>query len=170
MAAELCETLGDRAAWLAGRCLPYGDGITFWPLAQIVREAGGIGAIAAALEGSNDADVVIELVRAIGPSPAVGGSDETTGGPSSPRGARLGGPLVVCLEDIHWAERTLLDLIEYLAVWIRSAPILPCLAADLLETEPAWIAPRPHASVLVLEPLPSRTPTSCSTRSAETSC
>ena len=63
--------------------------------------------------------------------------------------------MVVCLEDIHWAERTLLDLIEYLAVWIRSAPILLlCLARpDLLETEPAWIAPRPHASVLVLEPL-----------------
>ena len=93
LAAELCETLGDRAAWLAGRCLPYGDGITFWPLAQIVREAGGIGAIAAALEGSNDADVVIELVQGtIGPSPAVGGSDETFGRSvvSSRRSPRVG--------------------------------------------------------------------------------
>ena len=157
LAAELFETLGDRAAWLTGRCLPYGDGITFWPLAQIVREAGGIGAIAGALEGSNDADVVIELVQGtIGPSPAVGGSDETFWAVRRFFEALASsGPLVVCLEDIHWAERTLLDLIEYLAVWIRSAPILLlCLARpDLLETEPAWIAPRPHASVLVLEPL-----------------
>jgi tetratricopeptide (TPR) repeat protein len=64
-------------------------------------------------------------------------------------------PLVVCLEDIHWAERTFLDLIEYLAVWIRGTPILLlCLARpELLETEPSWMTPRPNASVLALEPL-----------------
>ena len=90
LAAELCETLGDRAAWLAGRCLPYGDGITFWPLAQIVREAGGIGAIAAALEGSNDADVVISSCKARSGRPRPwAGATRPTGGPSSPRGARL---------------------------------------------------------------------------------
>jgi class 3 adenylate cyclase/tetratricopeptide (TPR) repeat protein len=157
LAGELRATLGDRAAWLTGRCLPYGDGITFWPLAQIVREAGGIAAISAALDGASDADVVIELINgAIGASPAAGGSDETFWAVRRfLQAMAANGPLALCLEDIHWAERTFLDLIEYLAAWTRDAPILLlCLARpDLLETEPAWINPRPNASVLVLEPL-----------------
>ena len=126
MAAELCETLGDRATWLTGRCLPYGDGITFWPLAEIVREAGGTAAIAEAIEDSDDADVVVELIQGtIGPSPVAGGSDESFWPVRRFLEAMAASePLVVCLEDIHWAERTFLDLIEYLAVWIRGAPIL----------------------------------------------
>ncbi|HET9323080.1 MAG TPA: adenylate/guanylate cyclase domain-containing protein [Gaiellaceae bacterium] len=157
LAAELSERLGDRAEWLTGRCLPYGEGITFWPLAQIVREAGGIGAIAAALDGSDDADVVVELLQgAIGPSPAAGGSDAIFWAVRRVLEALAARkPLVVCLEDIHWAERTFLDLVEYLTAWIRGTPIfLLCLARpDLLETEPAWMTPRPNASILVLEPL-----------------
>ncbi len=108
LAAELCETLGDRAAWLTGRCLPYGDGITFWPLAQIVREAGGVVGIAAALEDSDEADVVIDLVQGtIGASPAAGGSEEAFWAVRRFLEAlAAAAPLVVCLEDIHWAERT----------------------------------------------------------------
>jgi class 3 adenylate cyclase/tetratricopeptide (TPR) repeat protein len=157
LAAELSETLGDRATWLTGRCLPYGDGITFWPLAQIVQEAGGIAAIVAAIEDSDDADVVVELIQGtIGPSPVAGGSDESFWAVRRfLEAVAASGPLVVFLEDIHWAERTFLDLIEYLAVWIRGAPILLlCLARpELLETEPSWMTPRPNASILALEPL-----------------
>jgi len=156
LAAELSETLGDRATWLTGRCLPYGDGITFWPLAEIVREAGGTAAIVEAIE-DDDADVVVELIQGtIGPSPVAGGSDESFWAVRRFLEAMATSePLVVCLEDIHWAERTFLDLIEYLAVWIRSAPILLlCLTRpDLLETEPSWLNPRRNASVLALEPL-----------------
>jgi class 3 adenylate cyclase/tetratricopeptide (TPR) repeat protein len=157
LAAELSETLGDRATWLTGRCLPYGDGITFWPLAEIVREAGGTAAIVEAIGDSDDADVVVELIQGtIGPSPVAGGSDESFWAVRRFLEAIAAkGPLVVCLEDIHWAERTFLDLIEYLAVWIRSAPILLlCLTRpELLETEPSWLDPRRNASVLALEPL-----------------
>ena len=157
LAAELCETLGDRATWLTGRCLPYGDGITFWPLAQIVREAGGTAAIVEAIEDSDDADVVVKLIQGtIGPSPVAGGSDESFWAVRRFLEAMAASePLVVCLEDIHWAERTFLDLIEYLAVWIRGAPILLlCLTRpELLETEPSWLNPRRNASVLALEPL-----------------
>src|SRR5262245_5227896 len=158
LAAELNATLSDRATWLTGRCLPYGDGITFWPLAEIVREAGGIAAVAEAIEDSEDADVVVELIQGtIGPSPVAGGSDESFWAVRrflEAMAARK--PLVVCLEDIHWAQRTFLDLIEYLAaVWIRDAPIvLLCLTRpELLDTEPSWLNPRPNASVLALEPL-----------------
>jgi class 3 adenylate cyclase/tetratricopeptide (TPR) repeat protein len=157
LAAEFCETLVDRATWLTGRCLPYGDGITFWPLAQIVREAGGKAAIVEAIGDSDDANVVVELIEGtIGPSPVAGGSDESFWAVRRFLEAMAAsGPLVVCLEDIHWAERTFLDLIEYLAVWIRDAPILLlCLTRpDLLETEPSWLNPSRNASVLALEPL-----------------
>src|SRR5262245_4506077 len=157
LAAELSETLGDRATWLTGRCLPYGDGITFWPLAEIVREAGGTAGIMEAIEDSDDADVVVKLIQGtIGPSPVAGGSDESFWAVRRfLEAVAASEPLVVCLEDIHWAERTFLDLIEYLAVWIRGAPILLlCLTRpELLETEPSWLNPRRNASVLVLEPL-----------------
>jgi class 3 adenylate cyclase/tetratricopeptide (TPR) repeat protein len=157
LAGELEETLGDRATWLTGRCLPYGEGITFWPLVQIVRAVGGDDAIAAALERSEHADVVREVLRGtIGPSPATGGSDETFWAVRRFLEALAASkPLVVCLEDIHWAEPTFLDLIEYLAGWVRDAPILLlCLARpDLLEIHPSWSTPKPNASLLRLEAL-----------------
>jgi predicted ATPase len=55
---------------------------------------------------------------------------------------------VLVFEDIHWGEPTLLDLIEYFAGWIRDAPVLLlCLARrDLLDRQPAWLAPRPNAA------------------------
>ncbi len=64
-------------------------------------------------------------------------------------------PLVLCFEDIHWAEPTLLDLIEYLAGWLRDAPILLlCLARpEFLEDRPAFVGAAAHAHSLVLNPL-----------------
>jgi class 3 adenylate cyclase/tetratricopeptide (TPR) repeat protein len=157
LAGELRATLGSRATWLTGRCLPYGDGITFWPLIQVVRAAGGTEAIAAALAGNEDADAVSELLKV-----TTGGTDVEAGSEDIFWGVRrflegLAGrkPLVICLEDIHWAEPMFLDLVEYLAGWIGEAPILLlCLARrDLLENRPSWANPRPNATLLSLEPL-----------------
>jgi predicted ATPase/class 3 adenylate cyclase len=157
LAGELLARLGDRATWLTGRCLPYGEGITFSPLAQIVDDAGGDSAIYRALEGSEDADVVTELVRGtIGRSAAPGGSEEAFWAVRRfLEAVARRGPLVVCLEDIHWAEPTFLDLIEYLGGWMSGVPILLlCLARpDLLEIQPSWTRPKPNASLLGLEPL-----------------
>jgi class 3 adenylate cyclase/tetratricopeptide (TPR) repeat protein len=157
LAGELRAELGDATTWLTGRCLPYGDGITFWPLNQVLREAGGSEAAAAVLAESEDREAVSELLRA------------TTGGNGVEAGSEeifwavrrflegLAGrkPLVVCLEDIHWAEPTFLDLVEYLAGWIAGAPVLLlCLArTDLLENRPSWANPRPNAALFSLEPL-----------------
>jgi tetratricopeptide (TPR) repeat protein len=64
-------------------------------------------------------------------------------------------PLVVCLEDLHWAAPRFLDLVEYLAGWTRDVPLLLlCLArGDLLDRRPEWVAPRAGAEALALEPL-----------------
>jgi class 3 adenylate cyclase len=123
---ELFAAARPRATTLVGRCLAYGEGITFWPLGEIVREAGGEQAVRAALEGTPDAEVVVERVQgALGEPGSPTAGEETFWAVrklfealARPR------PLVVCFEDIHWAEPTLLDLIEYLTGWIRDAPVL----------------------------------------------
>jgi class 3 adenylate cyclase/tetratricopeptide (TPR) repeat protein len=157
LATELLARLDGRATGLTGRCLPYGDGITFWPLGEMVREAGGEPVLRGALGGQPDADLIVE--RVLG---ATGALDEGGGGEETFWAVRKvmealarTRPLVLVFEDIHWAEPTLLDLIEYLAGWIADAPVLLlCLArADLLERRPSWLTPSRNARALSLEPL-----------------
>jgi class 3 adenylate cyclase/tetratricopeptide (TPR) repeat protein len=157
LAREFLTAVGDRAETLTGRCLPYGEGITFWPLGQIVREAGGERGLENALACEAEAELITERIRgAIGLSPDEGGMQETFWAVrrffeclASRR------PLVVCFEDIHWAESTLLDLIEYLTSWSRNAPVLiVCLARpDLLDTRTTWATPTDESTLVVLEPL-----------------
>jgi class 3 adenylate cyclase/tetratricopeptide (TPR) repeat protein len=157
LARELLSSVSDRADTLTGRCLPYGEGITFWPLGQIIREAGGERGLEDALACETEAELITERIRgAIGLSTAEGGTQETFWAVrrffeclASRR------PLVVCFEDIHWAESTFLDLIEYLTSWSRNAPVLIiCLARpDLLDTRTTWATPTAESTVMVLEPL-----------------
>jgi class 3 adenylate cyclase/tetratricopeptide (TPR) repeat protein len=157
LACELRDLLEERATTLTGRCLSYGNGITFWALGEMVREAGGETGLRSALAGRSEADLIVE--RVLG---ATGGAGETGSGEETFWAVRrlveaLAGPrpLVLVFEDIHWAEPTLLDLIEYFVGWIRDAPLLLlCLArTDLLDRRPAWLTPRPNARALPLEPL-----------------
>jgi class 3 adenylate cyclase/tetratricopeptide (TPR) repeat protein len=157
LAAELVTSVEGDATALTGRCLPYGEGITFWPLVQIVREAGGDDALEAVLRGADDAELIAAHVRAaIGASPSPGGSAETFWGIRRflEELARRR-PLVLVLEDVHWGEPTFLDLVEYLASFSRDAPLLLlCLArGELLDRQPTWTAPRANSTVLSLEPL-----------------
>jgi tetratricopeptide (TPR) repeat protein len=157
LAKEFLAAVGDRAGTLTGRCLPYGEGITFWPLSQIVREAGGERGLEEAVACEAEAGLISERIRgAIGLSPAESGTQETFWAVrrffeclASRR------PLVICFEDIHWAEPTFLDLIEYLTTLSRNAPLLMiCLARpELLDTRPAWAAPTPESTLVALEPL-----------------
>ena len=159
---EFAGRLGREANVLTGRCLPYGEGITFWPLHEVVRQAGhghdSPDAIKALLEGEADAAGVAErLSRALGPGNQ-GRSDaaelfwaarrllETLARPR---------PLLVVLEDLHWAEPTFLDLVESLAVQPgRSALVVVCLARpELLEQRPSWAAGAAKAVSVDLTPL-----------------
>ncbi len=136
LAHEIAAELSEDARILVGRCLPYGEGITYWPLREIFAADGAEGELASAL-GSGGAEEVFLAVRKL-----------------IERRARVR-PLVLVFEDIHWAEATLLDLIEHLVDWTREAPLLVlCLARpELLDQRPAWAAGRVNVGSLTLEPL-----------------
>jgi len=166
---EFITSLGDRARVVHGRCLSYGEGITYWPIAEIVRAATGIGqtsggdpaadlaSIAAVLGENPDRDRIAERVgEAIGLTRGQPVPDETPWAIRSFLEALAGDrPLVVVLEDLQWAQPLLLDLVEHVADWSRDAPILLIVLArrELLEVRPAWGGGKRSATIISLEPL-----------------
>jgi len=159
---ESAERLGREANVLTGRCLPYGEGITFWPLRELVHlAAGGHDSperIKAVLGSDADAAGVAErLYRALGPGNH-GRSDAAEIFWAARRFLEVlarSRPLLVVLEDLHWAEPTFLDLVESLALEPGQSPIaLVCLARpELLEQRPAWAAEADRAVSIELPPL-----------------
>jgi tetratricopeptide (TPR) repeat protein len=135
LARELAGDLRREAVVLFGRCLPYGEGITYWPLREIFAAAGAEDELAAALAAGAPEEIFWALRKAF------------------EQRARQR-PLVLTIEDVHWAEPTLLDLIEHLADWSRDAPLLLlCLARpELLDERPAW-GRKPNGETITLEPL-----------------
>jgi DNA-binding SARP family transcriptional activator/tetratricopeptide (TPR) repeat protein len=159
---EMAGRLGHAVKVLTGRCLPYGEGITFWPLREVVRQAGAghdsPDRIKALLDGEADAaEVADRLSRALGP-----GSDGRSDAAEIFWAARRlletlarSQPLLVVFEDLHWAEPTFLDLVESLAVQPGRSPlILVCVARpELLEQRPLWAGGAGTAVSIELTPL-----------------
>jgi class 3 adenylate cyclase len=150
---ELVDELGGRASVLAGHCPSYGDGITYWPLREVLGSPEAIQtALAAELDGGSVAE---QLTAALG-GEAHGNVDQIPFAfrrfCESVAGHR---PLVLVLDDLHWAEPPLLDLVEHLVDRSTGHAILVlCLARDdLLEVRPAFLARRARAERLVLEGL-----------------
>jgi class 3 adenylate cyclase/tetratricopeptide (TPR) repeat protein len=138
LAAELIAAGEGRLEVLEGRCLPYGNGITYWPLVEIVRRLD----LDDVLDGEEDAEVVHgRILEAVGRADARARSDELYWAVRRLFEAiARRRPLLVVLDDIQWAEPAFLDLIEYLEGWSRDAPILLCCLArtDLLDVRPGW--------------------------------
>ncbi len=137
LAREVANELIDAAVVLTGRCLPYGEGISYWPLREIFASADAEGELEAALSAESAEDVSWTVRKSL-----------------EVRARRK--PLALVVEDIHWAEPTLLDLIEHLADWTRDAPLfLLCLARpELLDERPAWAGGgRANAELFTLQPL-----------------
>ena len=136
LVAELIDAVRGEATVLAGRCLPYGEGITFWPIGEIVTQAATIteddsieeakAKLRAAIGDEAHAEVVAARVgELIGLAAATSGTEESFWGLRSflETLARRQ-PLVVVVDDIQWAEPTLLDLIESIVDSSQDAPIL----------------------------------------------
>src|SRR6185436_12112795 len=170
-----------RPITLAGRCIPYGDGITYWPLAEILKAH-------ASILDSDPTDLAIEKVRKAGrdlltlevsadPARATAALAYTIGlqdpdvsfASLEPKDVRtevhaawrsfftaLGGeePVVVVIEDIHWADPALLDLLEELTDRVLGSVVFLCPSRpDLMATRPAWGGGRRNTSSVALDPL-----------------
>ena len=160
LAAEFRLRVAAEASVYVGRCLPYGEGITFWPLAEIVEQAAGErapGALAERLEGDAEAATIAERIAvALGAGGGTAGADETFWAVRRfLEGIARTRPVVVFLEDLHWAEPTFLDLVDHVADLARSAPLLLiCLARpELLDRRPSWGGGKANATSMSLEPL-----------------
>ena len=159
---EIERRHGHEMTILTGRCLPYGEGITFWPLREVIRQASGghdsPDKIKILLDGQPDAaEVAARLSLALGP----GNQGRLDGAEIFWAARRLletlarSRPLLVVFEDLHWAESTFLDLVESLAVQPGRSPlVLVCVARpELLEQRPAWAAGIERAYSIELTPL-----------------
>jgi class 3 adenylate cyclase/tetratricopeptide (TPR) repeat protein len=157
LARELVQRSDARV--LVGRCLSYGEGITYWPLAEVISQ---LGDVRSTLGDSAEAELAASRIEAaLGASAGAASSEEIAWGFRRLFEALARRrPLIVVVDDIHWAEPTLLDLIEYVGAFASDAPLLLlCMARpDLFEVRPTWAAPKPNATIVTLEPL-ERKPT-----------
>jgi class 3 adenylate cyclase/tetratricopeptide (TPR) repeat protein len=162
LVGEFLGTLDDEVSVFRGRCLPYGRGITFWPLAEAVRQAAGIAdddpppVARAKLSAIADDDAVVERVASVFGLSEQQFSVEEVFWAVRMLFELLAGdrPLVVVFEDIHWAETTFLDLLEHLVDTVRQAPLLVLCPARhvLLEVRQNW-AQRPNEACISLSSL-----------------
>jgi class 3 adenylate cyclase/tetratricopeptide (TPR) repeat protein len=164
------EFLGGSAASatvLRGRCLSYGEGITFFPLAEVIHQAAGIlegeppaaarAKVAASLADTADGERIASLVGGLfGWSPPGATEDSFWAVRKVLEHLARERPVVVVFDDIHWAEPTMLDLIEHVADWTRDAAVLlVCLARpELLDIRSGWGGGKMNATSILLEPLP----------------
>ena len=159
---EFAGGLDREAHVFTGRCLSYGEGITFWPLREMVRQAGSGDnspeRIKDLLAGEADATAVAEqLHRALGS----GRQGRTAATEIFWAARRLlealarDRPVVVVFEDLHWAEPTLLDLVESLALRPGRSPIVVIRIArpELLDQRPGWAAETDRSVSIQLGPL-----------------
>jgi class 3 adenylate cyclase/tetratricopeptide (TPR) repeat protein len=170
---QLVEVEPDLVTWRQGRSLPYGEGVSFWPVAEIVKAEAGIletdsaGTASDKLRRSvddvvgDDADWVEAHLR-----PIVGSGEGE--GPTTDRrteafaawrrffeGLAEQDPLVLVFEDLHWADEGTLDFVDYLVDWASDVPMFVVGTArpELLERRPSWGGGKTNALTLALAPL-----------------
>ncbi len=169
LAQEFAAAVAGQATVLAGHCEPSGEGITFLPVADVLRGAAGIGE-------ADPSEAVVEKLSALLPLDAdrdrivaraaglLGAGESASPEETFWSVRRLleavaaRGPLVVVLDDVHWGQPLFLDLIEHLVEWVRDAPLLLVALArpELREVrEVLTSAGRRASEVIELDPLDS---------------
>jgi hypothetical protein len=176
LATELRTALDERpvlVTWRHGRCLPYGEGITFWALGEIIKAEAGI------LESDDAAAARTKLAESIAGTfpdmdearwlearlaPLVGAESDGVAASREESftawrryleemGARY--PCVLVVEDLHWADDALLDFLEHLLDWSAPVPLLLLCTArpELFERRSAWGGGKRNATTISLSPL-----------------
>jgi class 3 adenylate cyclase/tetratricopeptide (TPR) repeat protein len=155
--------------WRQGRSLPYGEGVSFWSLGEMVKKQAGI----LETDSSESADEKLRAAVAELPDPewlarhlrtllglgeAELGEDRDEAFTAWRRffeGLAEQRPLVLVFEDLHWADEGLLDFVDHLVDWAGRVPILVVASArpELLERRPGWGGGKRNATTLSLAPL-----------------
>jgi len=169
----ILDARADTVWWKQGRCLPYGEGITFWALGEIVKAQAGIlesdveadaaaklrHAVASVIDDRSQAEWVLARLSLLAGSGAVDQQVEQgelfSAWSHFFEAMTRRHPLVMVVEDVHWADDALLDFIEHLAQWSVDAPILVVAAArpELLANRVGWGGGIRNAAMISLTPL-----------------
>ncbi len=175
---ELFESVaagGNGVCWRQGRCLPYGEGIAFWAVGEIVKSHAGVfesdtadqaevklrAVVSELIADANVATwVESELRPLVGLGPAdVSGENRLAETFSAWRrffeALAEEAPLVLVVEDLHWADDDLLDFVDHLVEWASAVPIFVLCTArpELLERRSTWGGGKLNATTLALAPL-----------------
>ena len=176
LVTELRTVLDERpdlVTWRHGRCLPYGEGITFWALGEIVKAEAGILESDDQSEAGSKLDAMLaglfpeEAERAwfgsrlaplvgVGEDAAAVSRDEAfTAWRRFLEAMAARRPCVLVVEDVHWADGALLEFVEHLLDWSMPVPLLLLCTArpELFERQPSWGGGKRNATTISLSPL-----------------
>jgi class 3 adenylate cyclase/tetratricopeptide (TPR) repeat protein len=145
LAAEATNRIAGRAHILIGRCLPYGEGVTYAPLAEMCASP----TLPADVEAVSRARNALAGAGLASPEETAWVFKQLLETVAEQR------PVVAVVDDLHFAEPLLIDVLDYVATLSVDRPILLlCLSRpDLLDLRPEWATPRQHAVIVKLEPL-----------------
>ena len=169
------DALPDLIHWRQGRCLPYGEGVSFWALGEMAKAQAGVlesdpaavaeeklaAAVAVLVADPDEAAWVLGHMR---PLVGLGGSGAGADDRRSEaltawrrffEGLAEQRPTVLVFEDLHWADEGLLDFVDHLVDWARGVPLLVVATArpEILERRPGWGGGKANATTLSLSPL-----------------
>ena len=169
------ESEPDLVFWRQGRALPYGEGVTYWALAEMVKAHAGVletdslvdvgqkltQAVSVVLGDSPEAEWVelhLRLLVGLTPSSDMSGDRRAESFAAWRRffeALAEQNPLVLIFDDLHWADDNLLDFVDHLVDWASSVPILVVCAArpELLDRRPAWGGGKLNAATVSVTPL-----------------
>ncbi len=173
---EFWQWVDDRPEfvwWRQGRCLPYGEGITFWALGEIVKGHAGIRESDTAAMTAEKLDTALEaleldasdrewLAAQLGPLVGAEGDAQAADRAEAYMAWRrfleevaASRPLIMVIEDLHWADAALMEFLEELLVWSADSSIMVICTTrpELYEAHPAWGGGRRNSATLSLSPL-----------------
>jgi class 3 adenylate cyclase/tetratricopeptide (TPR) repeat protein len=169
------DDLPHLVTWRQGRCLPYGEGITFWALGEVVKSHAGIHendapadalaklatAVATAVEVGEERDWVrarLEPLVGVGePSESTEREESFAAWRTFLEGVASANPFVLVIEDLHWADPAMLAFVEHLADWASGVPLIVLATArpELYEVHPGWGGGTRNHTSITLAPLSS---------------
>jgi class 3 adenylate cyclase/tetratricopeptide (TPR) repeat protein len=158
--------------WRQGRCLPYGEGITFWALGEVVKAQAGVlesddaetttaklgTAVAALVEDPSEREWTaarLGLLVGLSATGATEREETFTAWRRFLEALAAMRPLVLVMEDLHWADDAMLEFLEYLVDWTTDLPLLVLCTArpELYERIPGWGGGKRNSATISLAPL-----------------